>query len=155
MLEVWIDGACEPINPKGTASYGLVIKHNGIVLFREGKVIGKGEGYSNNVAEYSGLIAFLKWCENNGYLTHEDFEAQEYEKALIQSDSQLLINQMTHMWQVNKGMYVPYWNQASELISHLGIENKLFYRWIPREQNQEADDLSKQALIAVGIKPRH
>ena len=30
-LETWIDGACEPINPGGTATYGVVLKNNMIL----------------------------------------------------------------------------------------------------------------------------
>lgn len=25
-LIIWIDGACEPVNPGGTATYGLLVK---------------------------------------------------------------------------------------------------------------------------------
>ena len=34
-IEVWIDGACEPVNPGGTVSYGLVklaIRFNNTVI---------------------------------------------------------------------------------------------------------------------------
>lgn len=57
-LEVFIDGCCEPVNPGGTAAYGVVVKCEGKVLFSEGKIVGSGNGISNNVAEYSGLLAF-------------------------------------------------------------------------------------------------
>jgi len=148
MLEVWIDGACEPINPRGTASYGLVVKHNNKLLHSEGEIIGGGEGYSNNVAEYSGLIAFFNWYKENTY---------GYE-ASIHSDSKLLIYQMNALWQIRGGLYVPYYLEATKLETELINSGKLKdikYHWIPREENWEADNLSKQALIAIGIKPRH
>jgi len=153
MLEVWIDGACEPINPKGTASYGLVIKRNGQMLHKESKIVGKGEGYSNNVAEYSGLIAFLRWLLTTGKFS--SLAILDYDYATIYSDSLMLINQMSGSWQVKQGMYIPYYQQAIDLINTHGLYHHLKFKWIPREQNQEADGLSKQALIAMGIRPRH
>jgi ribonuclease HI len=63
VLVVYIDGACKPVNPGGTASYGLVVKFHqtGEVLYQEAKIVGSGPFMSNNVAEYSALLAFLKW----------------------------------------------------------------------------------------------
>jgi len=153
MLEVWIDGACEPVNPKGTASYGLVIKQNGNLLYSESKIVGKGEGYSNNVAEYSGLIAFLKWLLTTGKLS--SLAILDYDYATIRSDSLMLINQMSGAWRVKQGMYVPYYHQAIDFINTHGLYHHLTFKWIPREENWEADNLSKQALIAIGIKPKH
>ncbi|MGD0012733.1 MAG: hypothetical protein ABSE93_29850 [Terriglobia bacterium] len=48
----WFDGACEPVNPGGTASFGVVIKDkDGTVLRKEHGLVGKGSKMSNNVAE--------------------------------------------------------------------------------------------------------
>ena len=50
----WFDGACEPVNPRGTASFGVVIKDNaGTVLVKEHGIAGKGSVMSNKLAEYS------------------------------------------------------------------------------------------------------
>ena len=39
----WFDGACEPVNPGGTATLGVVIKDNdGTVLLKEHGLVGKG-----------------------------------------------------------------------------------------------------------------
>ena len=32
MIEIYFDGACEPINPRGTASYGYLIKKDGEII---------------------------------------------------------------------------------------------------------------------------
>jgi len=137
-LEVWIDGACEPVNPGGTATYGLVIKEKHKTLLREARVVGSGKGMSNNVAEYSGLIAFLDWYGTS----------KRKGKANIYSDSELLVNQMKGIYRAKrgtkKGLYYPYYQRARELIRQLG--NNFHFEWIPREQNTEADELSKQAL---------
>lgn len=145
MLNAWIDGACEPFNPGGTASYGLVVKRNEQVIHKESKVIGSGAGYSNNVAEYSGLVALLKWFTTTG----------PNEVLTVHSDSQLLIKQMLGEWQVKQGLYVPYYQEAINIIISHGLGHYLKFQWVHRELNTEADNLSKQCLLAVGIKPRY
>ncbi len=34
-LIAFFDGACEPVNPGGTASYGVVVKSNGVTIFTD------------------------------------------------------------------------------------------------------------------------
>ena len=60
MIEIYFDGACEPINPGGTASYGWIIRKNGKVIAKDAQIVGSGEGMTNNVAEYKSLITALK-----------------------------------------------------------------------------------------------
>src|ERR1039457_2050017 len=58
----WFDGACGPINPGGTATYGVVIKdQDGTILVREHSLVGEGSTMSNNVAEYAGVLHVLKY----------------------------------------------------------------------------------------------
>ncbi len=135
-LIAFIDGACEPVNPGGTASYGVVVKSDGITIFTDSAIVGSGPGMSNNVAEYSGLIAFLEW-----YIEHADNS-----KATVHSDSSLLINQMTGYWRARRGLYLSYYKRAWEIIRQNNLRDRIGYRWIPREQNQEADKLSKDAI---------
>jgi len=143
-LKIWIDGACEPVNPGGTATYGVVVKHQGKVLFSDSKVIGEGPAMSNNVAEYSGLIAFLEWYIplKAGFNTKQ--------RPVIYSDSRLLIKQMSKEWRARKGLYLPYYNRARNLIRQNNLD--LSFWWVPREQNEEADTLSKEALVKAGIQ---
>ena len=96
-LIAFIDGACEPVNPGGTASYGVVGKSDGITIFTDSAIVGSGPGMSNNVAEYSSLIAFLAW-----YIQHADNS-----EAIVYSDSSLLINQMTGYWRAQRGAVPP------------------------------------------------
>jgi len=141
-LEVWIDGACEPVNPGGTATYGLVIKQKHDTLLRQGQAIGSGKEMSNNVAEYSGLIALLVWYKAE----------KRTDSVQIYSDSDLLVKQMTGLYRAKKGkkrgLYYPYYEQAVALINEIG-RSRLHFEWIPREENTEADELSKEALSSL------
>ena len=145
-LEVWIDGACEPVNPGGTASYGVLVKHKGNIVFSESKVAGSGAAMSSNVGEYSGLIAFLNW-----YIA-EGIHWKVNKRPVIYSDSRMLIEQMTGEWRARGGLYLPYYRQARDLIKRNNLD--LSFWWVPREQNEEADQLSKDALLKVGISER-
>ncbi len=134
MLKVYIDGACEPINPGGTASYGLIVYRDDTKILVTGKVIGTGALMSNNVAEYAGLLAFLKrWGGVN--------------PVEVFSDSQLVCKQMAGEWQARRGLYLESYHQAKTLCDGKPIS----FHWIPREQNTEADRCSIVALAAIGI----
>lgn len=168
MLEIYIDGCCEP-NPGGTASYGVVVLRFWLAgslptslnltpitrgktlvgsmekVWAEGKVVGSGSGMSNNVAEYSGLIAFLEW-----------FDKQPVEDVVIHSDSQLLVKQMQGSWKVRKGLYIYYYQRAvSIMVQNANLwKDKIKFKWIPREDNTLADALSVEVLTKVGITRR-
>ena len=64
----YFDGACEPINPGGTASYGALILQAGEPIWMSWELNLPADGHqtSNNLAEYSGLIALLEWFAEHG-----------------------------------------------------------------------------------------
>lgn len=131
MIKCYIDGACEPANPGGTAAYGFIIYQNNKKLIEQFGTIAKKS--TNNVAEYGALYECLtKLIYLN--LTEED--------TIIYSDSQLVINQMRGNWKIKKGEYVPYCLKCKQL---LYIFLSINFQWIPREENSEADFLSRRA----------
>jgi ribonuclease HI len=140
-IDDWTDGACRPVNPGGTASYGLIIKQGDNVIASKCGVVGSGEGMSNNVAEFCGLIALLEWCRKNRVTG----------QVTVHSDNSILVNQMSGAWQTrkSKGLYVPYQQKALALTASLK-NVKLLFKWVPREENGEADVLSKQIEKAGG-----
>ena len=131
----WFDGACEPVNPGGTASFGVVIKDkDGIVLLREHGVVGKGKAMSNNVAEYAGVLHILKYLSS-----------RPPGRVTIHGDSNLVINQLNGKSRVNKGLYLAIAIETRELLAHLRDRGwQISFCWIPRERNEECDRLSKK-----------
>ena len=131
----WFDGACGPVNPGGTATYGVMIKdHDGTILVWEHGYVGKGSQMSNNVAEYAGVLHILKYlsCRPPGRVT-------------IYGDSNLVINQLKGKWRIRKGLYLPIAIETKALLAHLhGLGWQINFCWIPREQNKECDALSKK-----------
>ncbi len=127
-----IDGAARG-NP-GPASYGVVIrKPDGAVVAELKKYIGRS---TNNVAEYYALIAALDYAAAHGI------------RALrIESDSELLVNQMRGRYKVRSADLRPLFERARKLahgIASFAVEH------VPRERNRDADALANEALDAHG-----
>jgi ribonuclease HI len=144
---IYIDGLCEPRNPGGVASWGFWIFKDGKKEFGGAGVIGEGKGMSNNLAEYTALVKAFQEVINHSW---------QNEELIVKSDSRLLINQMAGLWEVHGGLYYPAYLKAFEL-------SKMFPRtrftWIPREENEEADALSRKAYEEYcrrkGVEPRY
>jgi len=131
MITIYFDGLCEPVNPGGVATYGYVIYQDGKVIKKGCRVIGEGNGMTNNVAEYSALKRALEW------LNEESIE----DEIVIKGDSMLVINQMSGVWQIKSQTSKRFVPKIRELLKG----KKVKFVWIPREENSEADMLSRVA----------
>jgi ribonuclease H / adenosylcobalamin/alpha-ribazole phosphatase len=116
-------------NP-GPAAYGAVLKDaaTGEVIAEDGTEIGRA---TNNVAEYSGLIAGLKLAEE--FAPEADIE--------VRMDSKLVVEQMSDRWKIKHPDMKPLAMEAKRL-APAGTT----YTWVPREQNKHADRLANEAL---------
>ena len=130
-IDIWIDGLCEP-NPYGKGCIGYVIKDNGVTIAKGSYVVGEGAEMTNNVAEYQALIYALREIRRLRL---------ETKIIVIRSDSELLVKQMNRRWDVKAPLLLPLYALAKDLA------NGLHYRieWIPREENEEADKLTRLA----------
>ncbi|MGI9863065.1 ribonuclease HI [Moorella naiadis] len=133
MIIVNCDGLCEPVNPGGTACYGWVARKDGEKLKESWGVICSGPGATNNVAEYTAVIEAMKWLIENGFAK---------ERIEIRSDSQLCIYQLTGDYAVRSARIKPLYREARKLAQKF---SSLRFRWVPREENEEADELSRKA----------
>jgi hypothetical protein len=87
---------------------------------------------SNNVAEYTACIKALERLIELG-LT---------EDVLVRSDSQLLIYQLKGFYAVKAPRITPLYEKVTALI---GQFKRIRFEWVPREENEEADELSRRA----------
>lgn len=132
-LHVYIDGACEPQNPGGAMGMGVWCEELGLALKQ---AVPASPENSNNVAEYRALLLALEYL-------HPWRRAE----IVIWSDSQLLVGQMRGDWQVHEGgLYVPWYLKAREKANSF---RRLLFLWLRREANEEADRLSRQALLEL------
>ena len=123
-------------NP-GPAGYGAVVfdANSGEVLAERGDALGTA---TNNVAEYSGLLAGLRAAVELG--------ASEVE---VRMDSKLVVEQMSGRWQIKNPGLRPLAAQAATLVRRFDL---VTFVWVPRERNKHADALANKAMDeAAGI----
>jgi probable phosphoglycerate mutase len=123
-------------NP-GPAGYGAVIEDaQGRIVARLGEYLGK---QTNNYAEYSGLLAVLKWAAENGA-----------RRLRVVSDSELMVKQMKGQYKVASPGLLPLWEEARRLARRLdGFEMSHTLRG----GNKEADRLANEAMDRGMGKP--
>jgi probable phosphoglycerate mutase len=124
-------------NP-GPAGYGAVVKEaaTGEILLERYASLGLS---TNNVAEYSGLIAGLTAALELG-ATHAD----------VRMDSKLVVEQMSGRWQIKNPGLRPLAAEAATLV---GRFRAVTFEWIPRERNKDADALANRAMDEAAGKP--
>lgn len=115
-------------NP-GPAGFGAVVSENGKILAELFDVIGVA---TNNVAEYSGLLAGLT------YIHQLDPEAN----IEVAMDSKLVVEQMSGRWQIKHADMRDLAKQCRD--AHKA--SLVTYKWIPRDENSHADRLANKAL---------
>ena len=122
-----IDGGARG-NP-GPAGWGAVIQPaDGDVVELHGAL----PHATNNVAEYSGLLAALEWCRGRG--AHD---------VHIKSDSLLLVQQMRGVYKVKNEGLKPLYGRARLLAHEIG---RVTYEHVRREDNTDADRLANLAM---------
>ena len=128
MLTAYIDGGSRG-NP-GPAGYGVrFVQEDGTVVRELRASIGTA---TNNVAEYQGLIAALRYAAGAGH------------RALrIRSDSLLLVRQMLGQYRVKNAGLQPLHRLAQVLAAGF---DRLEFEHVPRAQNAEADRLANEAM---------
>lgn len=132
LIKCWFDGSCGPVNPKGHTGYGAIVLRGNETLFEQSGYVGVGEGMTNNVGEYAGIIAVLKFLIRS-----------EIQQAVIYGDSDMVVKQLTGKWKARKGAYMPYYKEAIILRRQVP---EVEIKWIPREKNTVADYLAGQAI---------
>lgn len=120
-------------NP-GPAGFGAVVRDasSGAVLAERSGSLGVA---TNNVAEYSGLIAGLEAGLELGAT-----------QAEVRMDSKLVVEQMTGRWQIKHPGLRPLAAKAAALQRQF---DQVSYQWVPRDRNKHADALANRAMDGV------
>ena len=117
-------------NP-GQAAYGAVVidPESGEVIVECAELIGIA---SNNVAEYSGLVAGLEAVR----------ELDPEATVLVKMDSKLVVEQMSGRWKIKHPDMRALAMKARDVLPYENVE----YQWIPRAENSRADALLNMVL---------
>ena len=132
-LTLFCDGACSPTNPGGYACWAWLALTQGVAIAQGYGCLGHGAGQTNNVSEYEAVLRAMRWA----YRWMRDAE------ITIQTDSQLVVNQVNGKWDCNAEHLQPLCEKARKGLKLLGAQ----IIWIPREKNRRADALSELAYI--------
>jgi ribonuclease HI len=128
MFTLRFDGGAQPNPGRGAGAYWIETP--------DGKTLEEGGVYlehcTNNIAEYSGLIQGVKACLRLGITAVQ-----------IESDSMLVVCQITGKWKVSHPNIKPVWKESMELLGQLK-EYKVSH--ILRHLNQKADRLSDETI---------
>jgi ribonuclease HI len=127
-----IDGGSRG-NP-GPAGYGVRIEQSDGTILELKEFLGS---CTNNVAEYSGLLAALRWGAEHGV-----------SELRIRSDSELLVKQMRGEYRVKNPGLLPLYEEARGLIRTIG---RVTFEHIRREFNKDADRLANEAMDSGAV----
>jgi probable phosphoglycerate mutase len=129
-----IDGGSRG-NP-GPAGYGVHIERGDGTVIELKRALGLA---TNNVAEYSGLVAVLTWAAE-----------QRLDTLHIRSDSELLVKQMRGDYRVKNAGLLPLHETAKRLAREIG---RVQFEHVRREFNKDADRLANEAMdeAAAGL----
>jgi broad specificity phosphatase PhoE/ribonuclease HI len=125
-------------NP-GPAGYGALVSDavTDEVLAELSESLGTA---TNNVAEYSGLVAGLRAAAS----------IEPGADVEVRMDSRLVVEQMSGRWQIKDATLRSLAEAAREASAQLGNTT---YTWVPRARNARADRLANQAMDNAAASP--
>jgi ribonuclease HI len=115
-------------NP-GPACYGVRITRDDGTVVDLKKAIGVA---TNNIAEYNGLVAALRWAVDAGVRSLH-----------VKADSELMVKQMRGEYRVRNPGLQPLYQTARRLAGRIG---DVTFEHVGRERNQDADRLANEAI---------
>jgi ribonuclease HI len=122
------DGASKG-NP-GVGGSAAVLLKNGVLI--HSRMYSHPHRVTNNVTEYYGLIIGLQLALENGYT-----------EICVEGDSKLVIEQVFGTWKCSHKNMIPLCEESKKLKA---LFKSISGRWIPRENNSEADKYANMAI---------
>jgi len=131
------DGLCQPKNPGGYACGGWVIDpHSAVPQLVTGLVGGafycRGDGATNNVAEYNAALDTLAALLATGY----------HDPVVLHGDSQIVVHQFNGVFKCRDVKLQPL---LAQLRQRADLFSSFEMVWVPRENNEAADEQSRLA----------
>lgn len=139
---LYFDGSC-PKNPGPEGGWGYKLYYNGnVISVNSGRLYSSQKRISNNVAEHQGLLEGL-----HAFMSHFGTLAPDFTTLTVKGDSQMVINQVKKTKPNMKPgtLYYETGLLSTGMVRKIRSQGvKVIAEWIPRENNQECDRLSKK-----------
>jgi len=126
------DGSISGGNPGGWAVGGWVLRNDeSCEVVQYGCVdLGKNEHNTNNMAEYAAVYGVMWWA----YL-----HTPPTSRIDVFSDSRLVVMQLKQLWQCNRAQLIRFRDSIWSLTKKFEVS----YNWLPRNENKDADAVSR------------
>ena len=131
MKKLWFDGSITH-NPGGNMGYGYVAEGADSYLVFSGQINYYLGPRTNNVAEYYGLIHAL-----------DHAHLEDWDRIQVFGDSKLVVEQVNGRWKVKEPHLKKLCKEAQD---RMELFDTIELKWIPREENFEADKMAKKAI---------
>lgn len=133
MYLIFTDSSIEPMNPCGLLTWAFIVKLKNRIIHSDTDIIGWGQGMTNNRGEMTAVLAAMRWL-----ITRPENERYP---VIINSDSNLIVKQCLGTYGCHDETLI----NLLELIKkgRIVYGKTITFRWIPREKNKEADELSR------------
>ena len=130
-VKLFAKGLCEPVNPAGWACFGWhAVDADGRRVATGAGCLGYGAGMTANRAAYRAAIEALTWCAASG--------ARD---VILYCDNKLVVCQAMGEWACNSPALLPLLAELRSWMAEVGA----LLEWIPKERNQIADQLARNA----------
>jgi len=140
------DSSIEPHNPGGILSWAFIVKSVGKEkgeIHRAAGIANHGHpDNTNNQGEYYAVIAALLWMLK--------MPEDQRRSVIVQSDSQLIVNQCSGVWSVNDEKLMELNRLVKQAVRKFG--KSVTFKWIPREKNTGVDSLSRSVYEDPAIQ---
>lgn len=133
MYMIYCDSSIEPMNPDGILAWAYIVKESGKIIHQDVHISGWGKGTTNNQGEMQAVLGAMLWLVS--------LPPDKRPPVVIHSDSQLIVNQCAGTWNC-------YDEKLQKLLALINrakeqYRKSIFFKWIKREKNTEADALSR------------
>lgn len=137
IIKIHWDAACDNNSKFKFMGLGVAVFVNDIYREELSKAIMYGTNGTNNIGEWAGL--------EEAIVTAGELKAVFPNSSIrLYGDSQLVVRQFNRIYRVKQEHLIPYFKSCR--MKYLEVGNVISVEWIPREQNKEADELSKRAI---------
>jgi ribonuclease HI len=144
MYKVWTDSSIAPFNPMGILTWAFIVKLDGKIVHQDTEIIGWGKKeHTNNLGEATAVLKALEWL-----VMH--LPKSNRKPVIINSDSNLIVNQCSESWQCKEPSLKVIVDEVLKLKRRYG--KSIIFKWIPREENTEADELSRSLYTDEAIE---